>query len=576
MVTEKTLNTRILLKYDTLINWSNSSLRLKEGEVAIAVVGDTVTENKGLQGDITKTPIVGIKVGDGEHTFSELNWIQAIAGDVPNWAKQEDMKDVLTAIKNAIDNPADNSSLAKLKETVDRHQGYLETENTTQVTNNQLITEITIQNGQITDHKAVPITAAMVNYSDTQTVAEKIAAIDTTKATTEALNQAIAGLRDGATEDVTIASLKNTIDGVNTRIDELDFEEDTTIDTTNNFITKVKQENGKISVERTSVTEFLGIADVYNKDTNQIATVNTVTNIVTNAIIDLNETDTTVTDTFVTGVEQADGKIKFTRAEVSTALGFAEDTKKTPYGKTSNPIITQVYFTEELDKIKDLISNALRYRGTTEVDPTDPTITITPANTSTESLGAFETGDVLIHSTDTREFIYNGADWEEIGSEGIYAIKSEVNEEIGTLIANHNNLKGRVDIIEEAYDSKTEVNNKIQAANEELLTEVDDRISSAKEEIKGSLSEDIINNLDSSIVATSPTDDQYSVLTSVTQVDGKLVGKTEVTLSKVAKTGNIDDLIQTEGTCLILNCGGADDTFNVSLDVTALNQANLT
>ena len=38
MATEKLLNTRIVLKHDTLQNWQNSQLKLKEGEVALARV----------------------------------------------------------------------------------------------------------------------------------------------------------------------------------------------------------------------------------------------------------------------------------------------------------------------------------------------------------------------------------------------------------------------------------------------------------------------------------------------------------------------------------------------------------
>lgn len=66
-----------------------------------------------------------------------------------------------------------------------------------------------------------------------------------------------------------------------------------------------------------------------------------------------------------------------------------------------------------------------------------------------------------------------------------------------------------------------------------------------------------INALDSSVAATAAADNQYSVLTGVTQTDGKLTGKTEVKLSAIAKTGNVNDLIQTAGDYIILNCNAA-------------------
>lgn len=49
--------------------------------------------------------------------------------------------------------------------------------------------------------------------------------------------------------------------------------------------------------------------------------------------------------------------------------------------------------------------------------------------------------------------------------------------------------------------------------------------------------------LDSSVAATATVDNKvYSVLTGVTQEDGKLAGKTEVTLAAVAKTGSASDV----------------------------------
>ena len=63
--------------------------------------------------------------------------------------------------------------------------------------------------------------------------------------------------------------------------------------------------------------------------------------------------------------------------------------------------------------------------------------------------------------------------------------------------------------------------------------------------------------LDSSVSATAATGNVYSVLTGVTQTDGKLTGKAEVTLAAIAKTGNVKDLIQTDGDVLILDCGNA-------------------
>lgn len=57
---------------------------------------------------------------------------------------------------------------------------------------------------------------------------------------------------------------------------------------------------------------------------------------------------------------------------------------------------------------------------------------------------------------------------------------------------------------------------------------------------------DAIATLDSSVAATAAVGEKvYSVLTGVTQEDGKLTGKTEVTLAAVAKTGSAVDVATT-------------------------------
>lgn len=78
----KILNTRILTRIDTLENWLKSSIILKKGEMAIATVptGDT-------NGASLHLPATVIKVGNGVNTFAELPYLQAIAADVPAWAK---------------------------------------------------------------------------------------------------------------------------------------------------------------------------------------------------------------------------------------------------------------------------------------------------------------------------------------------------------------------------------------------------------------------------------------------------------------------------------------------------------
>lgn len=84
MANEKTLLTRIVNKHDTYEAWKTSSLVLKAGEIALASIP---TEVKANDGTITIRPTYLMKVGDGNKTFSQLNWLSAPASDVYTWAK---------------------------------------------------------------------------------------------------------------------------------------------------------------------------------------------------------------------------------------------------------------------------------------------------------------------------------------------------------------------------------------------------------------------------------------------------------------------------------------------------------
>ena len=113
MANVNTLKTRILNKYDVLSNYANFT-PLK-GEICIAVVGETATDNKGLKGDTKKKPIVGIKVGDGTSSFDSLPWIQAVAGDVSTFVKDIVDADTFNGLVNTLIANAELASASDLE-----------------------------------------------------------------------------------------------------------------------------------------------------------------------------------------------------------------------------------------------------------------------------------------------------------------------------------------------------------------------------------------------------------------------------------------------------------------------------
>lgn len=89
---------KIINKNASLSDWLSSrynlpaedenSLRLEKGELALAYVEVAKTDS---EGNLKMEPSYLAKAGDGEHTFSELAWINAPASDVYPWAKSENI-----------------------------------------------------------------------------------------------------------------------------------------------------------------------------------------------------------------------------------------------------------------------------------------------------------------------------------------------------------------------------------------------------------------------------------------------------------------------------------------------------
>ena len=85
---EKTLNTRIKLKYDSYANWTSKNPKLLAGEVAVVYIASGNTQEVN---SIT-APQVLFKVGDGKSLFNALPWTSAKAADVYSWAKKDKLE----------------------------------------------------------------------------------------------------------------------------------------------------------------------------------------------------------------------------------------------------------------------------------------------------------------------------------------------------------------------------------------------------------------------------------------------------------------------------------------------------
>ena len=98
-MTEKILNTRIQLKYDTWDNWQKTDVANKGGNLVLKQGEMAVTAIASGKSDFTTPPTIMFKVGDGEHKFSELPWASGLAADVYPWAKSPTAPDTNQTVK---------------------------------------------------------------------------------------------------------------------------------------------------------------------------------------------------------------------------------------------------------------------------------------------------------------------------------------------------------------------------------------------------------------------------------------------------------------------------------------------
>ena len=575
----KVLNTRFQLKYDTLTNWLSSNPVLLAGEVAVATI-KTSESASGLT-----PPAIGIKVGDGTNTFSALNWIQAIAGDVPSWAKESNHATVSKLINDAIDAiPATASGAgtkeftsAKLIKSITQDEGGKITDVTYEdiaissvVGLTDRLSGIDTEVGKKLNADVASAAAStsnkLIDTNAAQDMADAAESNATSTASADATSKVSAAktalLGTGGTEGThTIKGAYDAAAAVDTKIANLDVADTGAAD---KFVYEVDQTDGKIAVTRKSLTEIVGIDGTYNSSTNKLATVSTVTN----------------------AVEGLDNELR--------------------------PLITNM-------------AGAMRFRGTVAAAPTASTAA------PDDGLGAWRAGDVVLFGTS--EYVVaslNGSSqpvWQLLGDEGAYQTKlaftsdinaadekvvtkttldgaissakaallgaaSEGTDTIGTVKAAAANAQSAANNAKDAANAAqadaTSALNKISALDVAdsgsgfvtAVTQTDGKIAVTKKaletaDVTGVLTfegtynastnkiatqstvTNAVDALSSSVSATAVANNKVSVLTGVTQSNGKLTAKTEQTLEAIAKTGNVKDIIQTSGDVLVLYSGNA-------------------
>lgn len=329
----------------------------------------------------------------------------------------------------------------------------------------------------------------------------------------------------------------------------------------------------KTAAEKTAADALSPVSAKADANETAIATLNgtgagSVSKKITDAIADLDVSDTAKTGEFVTAVSETDGKISVTRAALKAsdipnlttakltdfATEMAKKQNKLEFmtaPSTTNKVATKA----DLESAVAGLSGAMHYIGTSTTDPT-----LEDGPTVKDHTGAFASGDVVVFKKS--EYVYDGTSWRELGSEDSYVLK-------GTKFTNS-------DIDDDAAIDQS----KISGLTTDLGKKLDATTAASTYVAKDGYI--AYTQAEKTKLAGIAEKAQVNVLESVATEDGDLtVDKKKVTIPKatatklglvkgsaaenkvtVAANGemevnslNVNKLTQTAGDTLILNCG---------------------
>ena len=584
---EKLLNARLQLKYDTQENWQNSTVILKTGEVALSVI--SVKQD----GTMNFVPCVAMKCGDGVHKYSELDFIYARAADVVEAAKSTE--GLTNFVQNLISNgkfasAADLEALAGRVTTaegeIDALQGLIGTKSVgTQI--QEAIEALDLANTYDAKGSAAAVQGDLNSYKTTNNAA------------VAANTSAIAAIKDGTTID----SFKDVEEALAGKQAAGDYATRTEAQGYANAVlgTDADDSTAKTVYGARKLAEELNTAMDGRVDALEaaIGEGGSVSTQIANAIGKLDVTDTAVKNQFVTEVSETDGKIAVKRAALTaaaipelaiskiTGLQTALDGKQATivwqngnYDAATNKAITK----SDLDAAVAGLSGAVHFLGVVSALP-----------------GTANNGDIVIKGN--KEYVYATSDnaWHELGDETIYAVKGAIKDadiasdaaiaqskiagltgalaakantaDLGTMAAEEKTdyvLKteaaGYDDILTKTaagttYETKTDATAKLTEAKGYTDAEIQ-KLDVAKKTVAAGQIFNSIEQVDGKIAATvralTAADIPALSISKVTGLQAALDAKAnDADLAAIAKSGNVNDIIQSAGDYIVFNCGSA-------------------
>ena len=612
---DKVLNTRIALRYDTYENWMSSTVILKRGEVAIATIptGDTSGSSQYL-------PAVLMKVGDGNHTFKDLKWTQAVAADVPTWAKQANKPTYeateITGLSNFISSEIqDTDTQYTLVKGANDYEWKLMSRAKGEEAYTNLVATLTIPD------KTADITALQGLVGDTKVstqIANDIAALkldETYEAKGAADTVKAALLGDAATDYNTLGKLEDAVLAV-----KATAESKTTMAEVEakNYATKTEAQGYANAVlgtdadnaEKNTVYGAKKYADSLNSAMDgrvdaletAIGAGGSVSTQIDEkiALLDMNEVAVGAGE-IIEKISQTDGKVTASKRKLAAtdipelAISKITNLQTTLDGKQAtiawqsdnyDPATNKAITKRDLDAAVAGLAGAVHFIGVVDALP-----------------GTANNGDICIFGH--KEYVYATSDnsWHELGDETIYAVKGQIKDadiasdasiaqsKIAGLTDALNAKANASDLGTMAGEEKTDYVTKADASGYndiltktvasttyETKTDATAKLTEAKgytdSSIQGLDVDEVAVGAGEILSAISETDGKIAVtkralvaadipelaISKITDLQTSLDAKAnDADLAAIAKTGSTDDLVQGTMT-LIFDCG--DSTGN--------------